>query len=221
VIAAVRLARVEDPSTPASLLVVAAQRRAVAQAVQPLASAGIDVLAVDVPEMAQRNLLAMLPGADLGQALLSLDQSSGLLTVIKQGELCFARRILMPRSNAVEEEDPEHVATRIATQIQRSVEVVERQSGLAPVQTVWIGPHPYAALIARCTVEQTGIDCPQLDLQAEVRFAGAAPDLASESAAGALLAIGAALRDEDPDSEKKQRTSAGSLAWLARHKAAA
>jgi len=65
-------------------------------------------------------------------------------------------RIQMPRSSGGADEDPEHVADRIATQVQRSLEVVERQSGLAPIRTVWIGPHPDSALIARCTAEHTG-----------------------------------------------------------------
>ena len=221
VIAAIRLVRAEDASTPQNLLVVAAQRRTVAHVVSPLVSAGIAVMAVDIPEMAQRNLLATLPGSDSGQALLSLDQESGLFTVIKQAELCFARRIQMPRSNALEEEDPEHIAVRVATQVQRSVEVVERQTGLAPIQTIWIGPHPYAALIARCTAEQTGIDCPQLDLPSEVRFACAVPDLDPEAAAGALLAIGAALRVDEADVPRHPGLSADSLSWLTRHEAAA
>jgi len=213
--------RGEDSGAPQNLLVVAAPRRAVAQAVAPLLAANIDVLAVDIPEMAQRNLLARLPGSGSAQALLSLDQTSGLLTVVAQAELCFARRILMPRSNTLEEEDPEHVAVRVATQVQRSVEVVERQSGLAPVRTVWIGPHPYAALIARCTAEQTGIDCPQLELQAELRFSATVTDTASETAAGSLLAIGAAMRSDDGGTASASGPASAAPSWLARLKAAA
>ncbi len=221
VIACVRLARAEESGSPQSLLVVAAPRRTVAHAVAPLLAAGIEVHAVDIPEMAQRNLLARLPGSESSQALLGLDDASGLLTVLKNGELCFARRIQMPRSNALEEEDPEHIAGRVATQIQRSIEVVERQSGLAPIRTVWIGPHPYAALIARCTAEQTGFDCPQLDLQSEVRFSKAVPDLTVEASAGALVAIGAGLRSEEAEPSAGAGATAAGTSWMARLKAAA
>jgi MSHA biogenesis protein MshI len=193
----------------------------VAQALSPLLASGVDVAAVDIPELAQRNLMVRLPGSGSGQALLSLDQTSGLLTVIANSELCFARRIMIPRQDVMEEEDPEHVAMRVAMQIQRSVEVVERQGGLPPVRTVWIGPHPYAALISRLTAEQTGIDCPQLDLQAEVRFAAAAPQLAPEAAAGALLAIGAALRNEHANDRTDEASQSAAPSWLARLKAAA
>jgi len=192
----VSLARAAEPNAAESLLAVAAPRRSVAQAVAPLSAAGIDLQAVDIAEMAQRNLLNALPGSETGCALLGLEDSSALLTVVHDGALCFARRIPLARSAGMEDEDPEHVAARIATQVQRSLEVVERQSGLPPVRTVWVGPHGYCALIARCVAEQTGLDCPQLDIQAELQFSMALPPMAPERAAAALIAIGGALRNE-------------------------
>lgn len=180
----------------ASLLAVAAPRRDVAQAVEPLAAAGIEVHAVDIAETAQRNLLNRLPGLEPDRALLGLDEGSALLTVLHEGELCLARRIAIARAADDQEEDPEHVAARIATQVQRSLEVVERQSGLPPIRTVWIGPHPFCALIARCTAEQSGLECRQLDMPTELRFADGVAPLPAELAPLALLAIGAALRDE-------------------------
>jgi MSHA biogenesis protein MshI len=216
----VHLAHARESSAAESLFAVAAPRRSVAQAVAPLLAANIDVQAVDIAEMAQRNLLNQLPGDEAGRALLGLDESSALLTVVHQRALCFARRIQIPRSQGPEDEDPEHVATRIATQVQRSLEVVERQSGLAPVRTVWVGPHPYCALIARCTSEQTGLECLQLELQAELRFAAATGELAPEKAAGALIAIGAALRNEDPAAASPGASQDSALSWLSKLKAA-
>jgi len=212
----VQLARA-DSSAAETLFAVAAPRRSVAHAVAPFDAAGIEVQAVDIAEMAQRNVLEQLPGAEAGRALLGLDAKSALLTVVEQDVLCFARRIQIPRSLATEdEEDPEHVAVRIATQVQRSLEVVERQSGLAPIRTVWIGPHPYAALIARCTGERTGMECLQLDLQAELRFEGSAFELAAEQAPAALIAIGAALRDEQTAAGSRSGLESPALSWLSR-----
>jgi MSHA biogenesis protein MshI len=216
----VRLARAADSNAAESLLAVAAQRRSVAQAVAPLLAAGADVQAVDIAEMAQRNLLVRLPGAEEGRALLGLDESSALLTVVHQGALCLARRIQIPRSLGTEDEEPEHVAARIATQVQRSLEVIERQSGLAPVRTVWIGPHPYCALIARCTAEQTGLECLQLDLQQELRFAATVAELPPEHAGGAPIAIGAALRTEHPAAASRTAPQSSALSWLSKLKAA-
>lgn len=218
-IAFMRLSKA-DPTGPGStLLAFAAQRRAVNKLVEPLLAARIDVVAVDVPELAQRNVLARLPGSNAGQALLSLDRSSGLLTVMAQSELCFARRIQMPRAEDIDDEDPEHVAARVATQIQRSVEVVERQSGLTPITAIWIGPHPYSALIARVVAEHTAIDCPQLDLAAEIRFASGQPELDTELAGGALIAIGAAMRVDGETAAP--RTGSAAAAWQAPSRAPA
>jgi MSHA biogenesis protein MshI len=216
----VRLAHAVDSNAAESLLAVAAQRRSVAQSVAPLLAAGADVQAVDIAEMAQRNLLIRLPGGEGGRALLGLDESSALLTVVHQGALCLARRIQIPRSQTIEEEDPEHVAARIATQVQRSLEVVERQSGLAPVRTLWIGPHPYCALIARCTSEQTGLECLQLDLPQELRFAAGVAELPQEHAGSSPIAIGAALRTERAATKLRAAPQSFSLAWLSRLKAA-
>lgn len=216
----VRLVHAQESGAVESLFAVAAPRRSVAQAVAPLFAANIDVQAVDIAEMAQRNLLNQLPGDETGRALLGLDESSALLSVVHHGALCFARRIQIPRSQGAEDEDPEHVATRIATQVQRSLEVVERQSGLAPVRTVWVGPHPYCALIARCISEQTGLECLQLELQAELRFDAATGQLPPEQASGALIAIGAALRNEDPTAASPAASQHSTLSWLSKLKAA-
>ena len=67
----IRLTRADDSNSAHSLLAVAVARRTVALALAPLQAAGIDVQAVDIPEMAQRNLLAQLPGSGSGSALLS------------------------------------------------------------------------------------------------------------------------------------------------------
>jgi MSHA biogenesis protein MshI len=214
----VPLARVTDSNAAENLFAVAALRRSVAQATAPFLAAGANVQAVDIAEMAQRNLLIELPTMDESRALVGLDESSALLTVVHERALCFARRIQIPRSLGTGDEEPEHVATRIAAQVQHSLEVVERQSGLAPVRSVWIGPHPYCALIARCTAEQSGLECPQLDLQAELRFAPDAGELPPEQVWGAPIAIGAALRSEAPAAANQSDKSV--LNWLSRLKAA-
>jgi MSHA biogenesis protein MshI len=216
----VHLAPAADSRAAESLLAVAALRRSVVQATAPFLEAGIDLQAVDIAEMAQRNVLVRLPGAEAGSALLGIEESSALLTVVHQGALCLTRRIQIPRSLNVDDDDPEHVAARIATQVQRSLEVVERQSGLPPIRTVWIGPHPDCALIARCAAEQTGLDCLQLDLQAEFRFATTVRELAPEQAPAVLIAIGAALRNEDAAAADRLAAKPAALSWLPRLKAA-
>jgi MSHA biogenesis protein MshI len=216
----VRLAQAADSGAAQMLFAVAAPRRSVAQAAAPYLAAGADVQAVDIAEMAQRNLLARLPGADETRALLGLDDSSALLTVVHEGALCFSRRIQIPRSLGADDQDPEHAATRIAAQVQHSLQVVERQSGLPPLRSVWIGPHPYCALIARCTAEQTGLECPQLDLPAELRFAPTVGELSPEQAGGAPIAIGAALRNEGPAAANRPASESSVLQWLSKLKAA-
>ena len=217
----VRLAQAPKSNAPDSLFVVAAPRRTVQQATAPLLAANIDLQAVDVAEMAQRNLLNQLPVAEGGCALLGLEETSALLTIVHERALCFARRIQTTGSQGAEDEDPEHIAQRIATHVHRSLEVVERQSGTAPVRTLWVGPHAYSALIARCVAEHTYLDCPQLDIQAELRFATPVQDLPAGQAGGALIAIGAALRNEQSAAPQPASTpDSPALSWLSKLKAA-
>ena len=216
----VRLGHATDSNAAETLFAVAAPRRSVAQAAAPYLAAGADVQVVDIAEMAQRNLLARLPGTDETRALLGLDDSSALLTVVHAGALCFARRIQIPRSLGADDQDPEHAATRIAAQVAHSLQVVERQSGLPALRSVWIGPHPYCALIARCTAEQAGLECPQLDLQAELRFAPTVKELPPEQTCGAPIAIGAALRNEGPAAANRVGSESPVLQWLSKLKAA-
>lgn len=186
-------------SAPA-LLIVAARRRDVAQALAPFQAAGIEVLAVDIPEMAQRNLLSARAKTDTCQGFLSFDDSSALLTVQLADELCFARRMQLPGIGRLDDDEPEHTADRIATNVQRSLEVFARQSQMPDVASVVIGTHPHASLIARAITEQAAVATTLFDpamavaLDQNVRFetSSAAP-MTSEM----MLALGTALRSDD------------------------
>ena len=212
----------ESASAPA-MLVVAARRRDVAQTLAPFQAAGVQVDAVDIPEMAQRNLLRAGAKADACLGFLSFDNSSALLTVQLADELCFARRMQLPGAGRLEEDEPEHIADRIATNVQRSLEVFARQSQMPDVASLVIGSHPHASLIARAIAEQAPVATTLFDpatavalgqnLQAEL---GGSTSMAPEL----QLALGAALRVDDEAPEKTNGTL--SLpAWLLPGKKAA
>ena len=214
----VRLPQAEGaaPGGAPAILVVAAQRREVAQSVAPFYAAGIEIDAVDIPEMIQRNLLAG-GGDHVCRAFLSFDDDSSLLTVQLGDELCFSRRMQLPAVQM--EEEPEHVADRIATNVQRSLEVFARQSNLPEVVRIVVGVHPHATLVARAIAEQADIAATLFEPTGLVE--GIA-DRAGEGAfAGAesVLALGAALRREG-GSDASRRASP-LAAFLARFRKAA
>src|SRR5450631_291787 len=140
-----------------AILIVSAQRREVALALAPFYAAGIEPDALDIPEMAQRNLLGAGAGMPNCRGFLSFDDTTSLLTVQLGDDLCFARRMQLPGAGAPAEDEPEHLADRIATNVQRSLEVFARQSSLPEVALVTVGTHAHASLIARAIREQAEV----------------------------------------------------------------
>lgn len=178
------------------VLVTTARRSVVADVIAPLAACNVPVDAVDVPEFAQRNL-AHGGSADPGKsdAWLAFDQDTFLLTVHCMGELAFARRMLLPNAALSAETDADpvaHFVERVVLQVQRSLDLFERQSGLPAVTQILIGPHPHAAAIAD-ELRQRSFARPVLAESTDLLRRAAA---ASSGAFAAELTgvIGAALR---------------------------
>jgi len=201
-----------------TLLAVTAHRPTVEAATAPFATHGLFVEAVDIPEFAQRNL-ARLVGIEGTNVWLGFERETCLLTAHLDGELAFARRMLLPGAshNAIDADSPDavaHVTDRIVTQAQRTLDTFERQSGLPPVTRITVGPHRHAASITDALADRTGLIVTRFNANAIFDFGADASNLANEVPAAALPAIGAALRvDEDAD--------AGTLAaWGRRMRAA-
>ena len=179
-----------------TLLAIAARLATVDEAVAPFEDAGIEVDAVDVPELALRNLGARHAAAEGTQAWLAFDGDAALFTVQLGAELCFARRLQAPAHVAATDADAQaQFADRVATHVQRSLELFERQSGLPPVLQMTVGPHRQAERIARTLVEATGIDTRVFAWTAEVACDPALLAVSTADALqAALLPLGAALR---------------------------
>ena len=212
-----------ESASASAVLVVAARRRDVAQALAPFQAAGVQVDAVDIPEMAQRNLLSASAKTDACQGFLSFDDSSALLTVQLADELCFSRRMQLPGAGRLEEDEPEHIADRIATNVQRSLEVFARQSQLPEVASVVIGTHLHASLIARAISELATIATTLFDPASAVALGqnvrtelGGASPMAPEL----MLALGTALRSDD-EAPGKVDSALALPAWLLPAKKAA
>lgn len=216
----VRVPQAADAPQRATLLVVVAPKSTVALAVGPLVDQGIEIEAVDVPEFAQRNLQALTsvvnsvgnsagntPGTTVGMqagpsssnAWLGFETNACLLTVQCAGELVFARRI--PVTGMAQEIDGEHqrayLADRIGTQVQRSIDLVERQLGQPAVATLTVSPHQHSAYFARELAERTSLPAQVFDpltLAEHTHDARAAAALRDAWSHDHMLALGACLR---------------------------
>ena len=126
-----------------------AARNAVIEARQLLfAGAKVNLSVIDIPEMAQRNISAMLEPEGRGLALLSFSDEGGLLTVTFGAELYLSRRIDVSLEQ-LRETDPERrnaTYDKITLELQRSLDHFDRQFHYVNVSKLVLGPMPSTAL---------------------------------------------------------------------------
>jgi MSHA biogenesis protein MshI len=181
-----------------SMFAIAA-RNSLIQARQDLfAEAQAPLSVIDIPEMAQRNISALMEPEGRGLAMLSFDASGGLLTVSYNKELYLARHLDVTL-DMLQEHDIErrHAAfDKIALELQRSLDHFDRQYHFISVSRLMLAP--------------TGVPSLQDFLAAQVympveTFAlgdvfdlSEAPELnAPEQQVRHFLTLGAALRHEE------------------------
>jgi MSHA biogenesis protein MshI len=191
-----------DPSAavrPQQSIFAVAARNSVIQARQKLfAQAKIRLRTIDIPEMAQRNVSALLEPEGRGIAMLFFGEDGGLLTVSWRGELYLSRRIDVTLAQLLEA-DPErrHQSfDKITLELQRSLDNFDRQFSFISVAKLVLAPsgaeglQDYLAGNLYTRVET--LDLAQvLDLEASPELVGAARQQRF------FVAIGAALRVEE------------------------
>lgn len=180
---------------------VAARAAAVRQRIDQLQAAGLDLSVIDIPELAQRNLAAMLPEDVGGVVLLHLGLDSGLMTLTRQGTLYLARsfdwgsrQLAHDDETGLLSSEAESRIETLAVEIQRSLDYYESQFAQPPVAGIVLGPldRPLPG-IDRMLAAQLGQPCRVLDLN-DLLDVEVPLDAALQSAS--LPAVGAALRDE-------------------------
>ena len=176
-----------------------AARNAIVGARQKLfTEAKVDLSVIDIPEMAQRNISAMLEPEGRGVAMLCFGSDGGLLTVSYRGELFLSRRLDVTLEQLVETEHERklHSFDKITLELQRSIDHFERQFSFISVSRLVLGPSAIAGLDEYLS-SNLYMPIDTLDL-ATVLDLGRVPSLADKQLQQRfLLALGAALRDEE------------------------
>lgn len=174
---------------------VAARRQAVERQIgqwRP-ATRGFDV--IDIPELALRNLVALLPEAAEGLILLWHHAGSAQLLVIKQTTLYLARHVHSATATATSSgaEAQGAVVEAIALELQRSMDYFESHYEQAAIRHLVIAPGgPRAEELAAALATETAMRTAVIDLTPVIDLA-AGIDMTDSSS---LLALGAALRDD-------------------------
>jgi len=180
-----------------SVFAVAARNGVIAARQQLFAAAKVKLNAIDIPEMAQRNISAMLEADGRGVAMLSFGDDGGLLTVSWNGELYLSRRIDVTLAQLLEPEHERKLGSfdKITLELQRSLDHFERQFSFISVAKLVLAPTAASGLEEYLSSNlYTRVET--LDL-ASLFDLGATPDLADAARQQRFfIAIGAALRDE-------------------------
>ena len=127
-----------------SAYVVSARNSEIESVMKVFLEAKLPLRVIDVPELAQRNIAALLETEGRGLAFLSFDDEGGLLTFTAGGELYLSRRIEVG-SSMLEQADPERreqMFERITLELQRSLDHFDRQFSHIPLARVLLGPLP-------------------------------------------------------------------------------
>jgi MSHA biogenesis protein MshI len=160
--------------------------------------AKVDLSVIDIPEMAQRNISAMLEPEGRGVAMLSFGDDGGLLTVSYRGELSLSRRFDVTREQLLEQDHERKHATfdRITLELQRSLDHFERQFSFISVSKLVLAPSSVTGLDEYLS-SNLYMPVESLDL-ATVFDLQRVPELADKALQQRFfLTLGAALRTEE------------------------
>lgn len=183
----------------AMVYAVAAGAEVVGATMRLFDEAKIPLVAIDIPELAQRNVAALFEEENRGLAFLSLDEDGGLLTVTWRGELYAVRRMEVSAAQLelAGEESRRQLLERVALELQRTLDNFDRQYSFISVSGMVIATTSEVPGLQACLAENLYLPVHAMDLAQVCDF----PDLPQLREplrqAQSLAAIGAALRSQE------------------------
>lgn len=190
-----------EPAAPPrepTLYVVTARSDAVAARVRPFEEARVALHALDIPDLAQRNLTVLLEREGTAAALLAFYDESGTITFTRGGELLLSRRIEVGLRELFDDDGKlrEDALERAALDAQRSLDRFEYQFPHVAVAKLMLAPVPREVDLAGRLGSSLGIPVEQVDLADVIDF-GAHTELERrETQSHYLPLLGAALRTD-------------------------
>ncbi|MDB5773806.1 MAG: agglutinin biosis protein MshI [Burkholderia sp.] len=183
-----------------TMYAVAARNQLIQSRQSLFEEAKIPLRAIDIPEMAQRNISILLEPENRGIGLLSFGHDGGLLTITFEGELYLSRRldVTLSQLQNADEVQKETCYDRITLELQRSFDHLDRQYHFIALSKLLLGPSGNAGSgLQQYLAKNLYIPVESLDLDSVVDLSRApelkSPDLQQRY----FLTIGAALRHEE------------------------
>ena len=180
---------------------VVARSTRVKKRIDELLEAGVNLNAIDIPELALRNIASLLPEDAGGVALIYIGEERGLITISRQSILYLSRRIekginALP-DTVMHIDEPDVVEPwldNIIVEIQRSLDYYEGHFSQPQVSSIAIAPLSRDVPgIAEYITEQLEIPTRVIDVNTLIDVD---QPVEKEVQSECMLAIGAALRQE-------------------------
>ena len=169
--------------------------------IDELTGAGLNLNVIDIPELALRNIAALLPEDVGGVAILYIGRDRGLITITHQATLYLSRRIeigidALPDTAMLANDDEliHRWLDSFVIEIQRSLDYYESHFSQSPISSLVITqPGRDIPGITEYLTSQLGVSVRMLDINELIDSQEAVPPVLQSDC---LLAIGAALRQE-------------------------
>lgn len=149
--------------------VVSARESTVASYVESIKSSGLALEAIDIHDLVRKNLQSVRQCADKTQAILSIGESSGELSIFHDTDLYVSRgfKIGLAQLQLASSED-QSVYDSLLLEIQRSTDYYESYYGLGSVRLMEIFPHtPVTEKMALYLQNLTGFDIDFMTAEAD------------------------------------------------------
>ena len=183
------------------MYVVVARTDSVKEKIDNLLDAKINLTAIDIPEMALKNIASLLPEDVGGVVMVYLGQNMGLITITRHSTLYLSRRIEKGLNSLPDSimHDNELETTKawlddIIVEVQRSLDYYESHFTDSQVSSIVITPLPRQLDgIAEYFTEQMDLPARVMDISSLIDVQEQTDQITQ---ANCILAIGAALRKE-------------------------
>jgi len=184
------------------MYVVAVKNSVIQKYVNLVQDSELELSVIDIPELALRNITAMLPEDEAGVAFLVLNSSGGMIALTRQSTLYLTRNIdveMQSVFNAAQASDLDNPQLqgffeRIALETQRSLDYYESHFAQPPITQLVISPmEKNIPGLVDYVASNLGVSVRVLDLNAVMKCEHA---LSDQQQSQCLLAIGGALRLE-------------------------
>ncbi len=193
---------VEVPSDPnraadvKQLFAVSARNEVIRQRIQDFHAAKLPLSIIDIPELAQRNIARLYESDARAVGVLAFMAEGSLLTFVHGGELLVARQFDVTLSQLLEAaaENFEPTMERVALEIQRTYDHVDRRFHYAGVSRVMVSPLPKGSGAIEYLSANLSIRVQQIDLNEILDLSAVAQAQDPLWQTRHLHVIGAALR---------------------------